>query len=325
MKDDFSYTPLAQIMSKIKVKNTKKTTTSKMRISQESSREASFMCSASTFVDSDEESQMFLCAVQAATPSKKNHSGVGYFSVQDAIASQDVWHMKTKKLSQKRVKCKKNHTNELEHVHICSARENVPSIAVDNTPDNEDSAIFLQAMGGVDNLGGKGRAVVPAVQPTATLQPAEDALQEFMDGKCEFALALTGEYMEGFVVGLDKQILERLRAGQYSPEAHLDLHGLNAVQAYRALVNFFRGAWYKGLRSVLLVPGRGKNSPNGISVLKDKLQLWLTQEPFKRVVLAFCTARPVDGGPGSVYVLLRRYRKKGKIHWERVPVDTDIL
>jgi len=40
--------------------------------------------------------------------------------------------------------------------------------------------------------------------------------------------------------------------------------------------------------------------------------------------LAFCTAKPVDGGPGSLYVLLRKYRKKGKIFWERYPVDLDL-
>lgn len=55
-----------------------------------------------------------------------------------------------------------------------------------------------------------------------------------------------------------------------------------------------------------------------MGVLREKLQSWLTQDPFKRVVLAFCTAQSHDGGPGSVYVLLRKYRKKGRIYWERM-------
>lgn len=59
-------------------------------------------------------------------------------------------------------------------------------------------------------------------------------------------------------------------------------------------------------------------------MLRGKLQTWLTQEPFKRVVLAFCTAQPHDGGPGSVYVLLRKYRKKGRVYWERLPADADL-
>lgn len=42
------------------------------------------------------------------------------------------------------------------------------------------------------------------------------------------------------------------------------------------------------------------------------------------MVLAFCTAQSHDGGPGSVYVLLRKYRKKGRIYWERMPADADL-
>lgn len=192
-----------------------------------------------------------------------------------------------------------------------------PSIAEDET--------FSLAMRGVRPLEGKGRAVSPAA-PIAGAPPCavDAAMRDVLDGKLEFAVSLTGEYLEGHVVGLDAVTMHKLRAGQYSPEAHLDLHGLNAAQAFQSLVGFFRSAWYKGLRTLLVVPGRGRNSPHGVGVLRDKLQSWLTQEPFKRVVLGFCTARPADGGPGSVYVLLRKMRKKGEICWERMPADSDL-
>ena len=195
--------------------------------------------------------------------------------------------------------------------------------AVASSSLEEDA--FYRAMREVRPLAGKGRDVAPLVEPSASITRSENILQDFMDGKLEFALSLTGEYLEGYVVGLDELTMNKLRSGQYSPEAHLDLHGLNALQAFQALLGFFRSAWYKGMRAVLVVPGRGRNSQDGIAILRDKLQSWLTQEPFKRVVLAFCTARPVDGGPGSVYVLLRKYRKKGKIHWERMPADPDLF
>jgi DNA-nicking Smr family endonuclease len=38
-------------------------------------------------------------------------------------------------------------------------------------------------------------------------------------------------------------------------------------------------------------------------VLKQKVNDWLRQ---KNEVLAFCSARPNDGGSGAVYVLLKR-------------------
>lgn len=187
-----------------------------------------------------------------------------------------------------------------------------------------DDVVFLQAMGEVIPLQGRGRDVAP-VPDAATPPPhGEISLQDFMDGKLEFALSFSDEYLEGHVVGLDQMTINKLRAGSFSPEAHLDLHGLNALQAFEALRGFLRGGWYKGLRTVLVVPGRGRNSPDGIGILREKLQNWLTQDPFKRVVLAFCTAQPHDGGPGSVYVLLRKYKKKGRVYWERTPADDDL-
>jgi len=192
------------------------------------------------------------------------------------------------------------------------------------TPIEDDAADFLSAMGEVSPLSGRGRDVAPAPAQGTPPPQGELSLQDFMDGKLEFALSFSDEYMEGHVVGLDQMIMNKLRSGGLSPEAHLDLHGLNALQAFEALRGFFRGGWYKGLRTVLIVPGRGRNSPDGVGVLRGKLQSWLTQDPFKRVVLAFCTAQPHDGGPGSVYVLLRKYRKKGRIYWERMPADEDL-
>ena len=194
----------------------------------------------------------------------------------------------------------------------------------DQTGQGDDSAMFLRAMGQVDPLQKGGRDVAPAPASRQAPATSSDDLQTLLESNLEFALSFTDEYLEGHVVGLDQMTMNKLRAGALSPEAHLDLHGLNVVQAFEALRGFMRGAWYKGLRTVLIVPGRGRNSPDGMGVLRGKLQAWLTQEPFKRVVLAFCTAQPHDGGPGSVYVLLRKYRKKGRIYWERMPADADL-
>lgn len=193
------------------------------------------------------------------------------------------------------------------------------------SPADEEEDAFLLAMKQVAPLAGKGRAIAPAVNPQSPPPATDTSLQDFLDGKLEFALSFTDEYLEGHVVGLDPLIMGKLRSGSLSPEAHLDLHGLTVLQAFETLRGFMRGSWYKGLRTVLLVPGRGKNSPDGIGILRGKLQTWLTQDPFKRVVLAFCTAQPHDGGPGSIYVLLRKFRKKGRIYWERIPADADLF
>ena len=257
--------------------------------------------------DDQEESQLFLQAVHRATPQAKDKKPRREeFALAERVDLPSVEKKKKK-----------------GPMPAAAAQPAIPAEPAPAPPVEEDA--FFRAMREVKPLPGKGREVPPAVEATVNPAQANNVLQDFLDGKLEFALSLTGEYLEGYVVGLDELTMNKLRAGQYSPEAHLDLHGLNAMQAYAALVGFFRSAWYKGLRSVLLVPGRGRNSSEGFGILRDKLQSWLTQEPFKRVVLAFCTARPVDGGPGSVYVLLRKYRKKGKIYWERMPADPDLF
>jgi DNA-nicking Smr family endonuclease len=192
--------------------------------------------------------------------------------------------------------------------------------------EEESQALFVRAMQGVAPVNGKGRDVAASVKGSGNAAAHDPAkgLREVLEGKVEFALHYTDEYVEGFVVGVDPLVLARLRAGQYSPEKHLDLHGMNAEQAHGALIWFIRDAYQKGLRTVVVVTGRGRNSPDGIGVLRPLLQQWLSREPFKRVVLAFCTARTHDGGPGAVYVLLRKYKKsRGKIVWERTPSDDD--
>ena len=192
-------------------------------------------------------------------------------------------------------------------------------------PETESSE-FAAAMRGVLPLTGKGREIPP--EPACKAEPpaASDCLRDFLEGAFSFALHHTDEYVEGHVIGLDSITIRKLQAGQLSPEGSLDLHGLNVLQAYQRLIGFMRNAYLRSWRTVLIVPGRGLNSPGGLPVLREKVQTWLTQEPLRRVVLAFCTAQPTAGGAGALYVLLRKMRKnQGKVQWDRNPVDPDLI
>ncbi len=193
--------------------------------------------------------------------------------------------------------------------------------------DENDDSIFFDAMSDVKNLQGKGREIVPE-KPKPNLAPVEvgNPLQDIIAGKLEFAVHNTDQYVEGHVVGLDLMTLGKLQARQYSPEAHIDLHGLNAEQSYNNLVAFFRNSYHRGLRTVLVVTGKGKNSFNGTPILRTKVQEWFTKDPFKRVVLAFCSAKEEDGGAGALYVLIRKRKKEyGKIQWDMSPTDPDLF
>lgn len=191
----------------------------------------------------------------------------------------------------------------------------------------DDAALFAAAVDGTAPVRAKGRDLAP---PPVALPPRphkpERNLEDLIAGKVEFALEYSDEFIEGHIMGLDPLVLSKLRAGQYSPEGHLDLHGQNMEQAYASLTRFIKVAYQDGKRQVLLITGRGKNSPGGDAVLRERVQSWLTRDPFKRVTLAFCTAQPRDGGAGALYLLLRKRKKnQGKIIWDRVPSAEELL
>ena len=102
--------------------------------------------------------------------------------------------------------------------------------------------------------------------------------------------------------GIGVEITQRLRAGHWSIQRQLDLHGLRVDEAREALGQFIRNAHKNGMRCVRVVHGKGLGSPGKSPVLKSRVQRWLVQ---KSEVLAFVQARPMDGGAGALLVLLQ--------------------
>jgi DNA-nicking Smr family endonuclease len=193
------------------------------------------------------------------------------------------------------------------------AEKPVPApLPADNGKNEEE--VFWHAMQDVTPIKQDGRARVnnPPLSVSRRAQTDEnEALAELYDlvaGRSEFDVTDTDEYIEGCVVGLDTHLVRKLRQGEFSRQAHVDLHGMTAEVAQDEVEQFLLTAVRNGLRCVVIVHGRGRNSPGQIPVLKDRLKVWLTRGKLARVVLAFASARPHDGGPGALYVLLRRER-----------------
>lgn len=190
--------------------------------------------------------------------------------------------------------------------------------------EKSEDELFQHAFADVVPLNKGGRDVPPTVEPARAVPPPPPTFARMLDEHVEFEMDYTHEFITGHVRGLDPKLLRRLKSGEYSVQAHLDLHGMNADQAKLAVLDFLRRCYMEGKRCVLLIPGRGRNSPMGQGVLRQELTAWLTQAPLKRVVLAFTTALPKHGGSGAVYLLLRQVRKdRGRIAWEDVFVDLD--
>lgn len=181
---------------------------------------------------------------------------------------------------------------------------------------DDDFALFLQAMDGVEAI--PDRRPPPPSPPPTTAAPlpqviTDDAealmqLAELVSGEGSFDLSDSDQYVQGSAPDLDKRVVRALKRGEYAVQARLDLHGMTRVEAKEAVETFLTRSRREGKRCVLLVHGRGLNSPDQIPVLKESLQEWLIHGRLARMVLAFATARPLHGGAGAVYVLLRKSR-----------------
>lgn len=195
-------------------------------------------------------------------------------------------------------------------------RPRVPSRPASPPPpprrESSDAELWASAVTGVQRLEtGPTRVEAPAPRhrPEPFWHPDLDAiraLEALVSGEAPFDLADTDEFIEGRVPGLDAGIVRRLRRGEFAVQGHIDLHGMKRDEAKAAVDQFLKKSRAAGKRCVLLVHGRGIHSKDQVPILKDALRNWLATARFGRHVLAFATARPVDGGAGALYVLLRR-------------------
>ncbi len=103
--------------------------------------------------------------------------------------------------------------------------------------------------------------------------------------------------------GLQTRTIRKLKRGQFRIDAELDLHAMTEGAARRSLVQFLNACQKEGSRCVRVIHGKGLRSGTEGPVIKPMVERELRR---RKQVLAFCSARPVHGGSGAVYVLLRR-------------------
>lgn len=98
-----------------------------------------------------------------------------------------------------------------------------------------------------------------------------------------------------------RKIMRELRRGKYTVQEEIDLHGCTRPEAEPALRTFINDCVQHSLSCIRVIHGKGiRSGPSG-PVLKAAVNHWLRQWD---TVLAFCPARPSDGGTGAIYVLL---------------------
>ncbi|MBA3028150.1 MAG: DNA mismatch repair protein MutS [Desulfobacteraceae bacterium] len=191
----------------------------------------------------------------------------------------------------------------------------------------EDTGLFIKAMENVKPLSRK-NVIVKSATPGSELLKVNDVgtedgetlrkLRQLIDKGPGFTVSSTPEYMEGTEHQVHPEISRKLHRGKFSIQAHIDLHGMTVLEARAQFDDFLTRSIANNLRTLLVIHGRGLSSSKE-PVLKSKVYEWLTKGPWRKYVIAFSSARSVDGGPGATYILLRKspltnkYRKKHKI------------
>jgi DNA-nicking Smr family endonuclease len=131
--------------------------------------------------------------------------------------------------------------------------------------------------------------------------PARGDLDEVMPLQAAGAIG-GGDALSFQRAGVRTQVVRRLRRGLIPVEGALDLHGLSQAAARQQLAEFLTYSHNAGRRCVRIIHGKGYRSGARGPVLKTAVDLWLRRHSD---VMAFTSARALDGGTGAVYVLLR--------------------
>jgi len=174
-------------------------------------------------------------------------------------------------------------------------------------PTEEDIRAFREAVKGTRPLRETPRVRPhrPKPKPRAQFrrlgeaEVLEDSLQlSPADLEVEFGEELTFRRS-----GIQDAVMKRLRRGYYRVESELDLHGLTVPEAKSELRDFLARVIARQYRCVRIIHGKGRGSGPRGPVIKQAVNVILRRTD---LVVAFCSARPVDGGTGAIYVLLQR-------------------
>ena len=177
-------------------------------------------------------------------------------------------------------------------------------------PDDPEQAAFVLAMTGVAPLPDKNLAELNKPVPRPAAQQAQADRQAVLHESLHAPIALQDRLEGGdepayLRNGLAQTILRDLRRGRWVIQDEVDLHGLNREQARHLVAGFLHTCLHQGKRCVRIVHGKGHGSPHKLSILRQLVRGWLAQ---RHEVLAYCQAKPHDGGEGALLVLLRAPR-----------------
>ena len=120
------------------------------------------------------------------------------------------------------------------------------------------------------------------------------------------------------LVPIERRKARRIARGHVEIDARLDLHGLRQADAERRLRAFLLSARANGLRTVLIITGKGSEREgadghdamdrSARGVLRRSVPLWLEAPELRDCVAGIAPAHARHGGSGALYIHLRKPR-----------------
>ncbi len=160
---------------------------------------------------------------------------------------------------------------------------------------HDPDRLFRKSMTGVTSLRNQDSRGIPNVQRSNRIPSEVEPIAG--PGKVD----LDGDLF--YRSGVQKRQLKELRRGRLKIADILDLHGYTRTSTPSAITSFIASCNNSNNQCVMIITGKGRNSPNRVSVVRAAALEILRKHPR---VLAYCCSQPVDGGHGAFYVLLRR-------------------
>jgi len=172
--------------------------------------------------------------------------------------------------------------------------------------DDEDD-LFRRAMSGAKALQTDERVAGPSrkPKPKARFSKAdhESVLAESLQADVDDLEQSSGETLRFKRASVGRTTMRMLARGSYAIQAEIDLHGMTVAEAKPRLEKFVQRCAANDKLCIRIVHGKGLGSGDRGPVLKNGVNRWLRKWD---TVIAFVSARQVDGGTGAVYVLLER-------------------
>lgn len=159
--------------------------------------------------------------------------------------------------------------------------------------------LFLRAVGDAEPLRDRDR--IPPPRPERSPRPAKRPASK----RAPLALEREGEHAWARTRGVSDRQLASLRRGELEPEDEIDLHGMTADEAAQRAESFVAASAGAGCRCVLIISGRGRGA-GGFSAVKEAVLDALSEGRASPHIRALSTAAPRHGGPGALYVALKR-------------------